>query len=138
VSGDLRTFAGVAWSLEQRLVRATQGGGALVDLFFHVWSSGTPLDVAGEAELRALARRHVDGGGDGDSAVVARVVVEDTAARPALVAEFYGESGLSDPRQMARASSRASFFSQWRKANPRRLPPPHPFRPLRLLPPRRY
>ena len=93
VCGDMRGFARLAWSLEQRLLRPTT---AKVDLYFHVWSDGSVLETGGVAAARKLPG-------------VVSVVVEPTALRDNLTAASYG---WSPGRTVGGSGSFESFRSQ--------------------------
>ena len=107
VSGDLRTLSGVAWSLHTHVIVPTVAGGAAgADTFFHVWSSGSAMDAAGEAAARAVPG-------------VVDVVVERAELKTSLVRSVYGHA---PPRIVAMASKQGSedwdrFRSQWRKVS---------------------
>ena len=77
VVGDVRGFARVAWALEQRLLAPTARGGGHVDVFFHLWSDGSALELEGVAAARRLPG-------------TVRVVVESTQHRSNLTASTYG------------------------------------------------
>ena len=101
VCGDLRGFAHIAWALEQRLIAPTVRGGAQVDLFFHLWSDGSPLERDGVAAARSLPG-------------AVSIVVEQTERRRNLTAATYG---WHPDRRMHASGSFESFRSQWRKVS---------------------
>lgn len=108
LSGDLRSFAAVSWTLEARVLNATS---TPIDVFAHVWTSDEPLDRAGEAALAQLGtrRRAVD--------AVVEVVTEPREERATRSARFYSEPELDDEARMAGKQTRAAFRSQWRKVH---------------------
>ena len=99
ISGELRTFGLTSWSLEDRLIRPTERGGAAVDLFFHVYSDSSALERAGEVSIRSLP------------GVRAAVVVPHAAWRN-VTAATYGEALTGHV-----SSLHASFASQWSKVH---------------------
>ena len=54
LSGSLRTFSLVVWTLKHRLIHPTEQAGGHIDLFIHVWSDGSHLERAGEASIYSL------------------------------------------------------------------------------------
>ena len=98
VCGDTRGFSAIAWALERRLIHTTSGR---VDLFFHLWSDGSPLEAEGVAAARRLPG-------------VVSVVVEPTEQRANLTALTYG---WSSNRRMSASGSFEAFRSQWRKVH---------------------
>lgn len=101
-TGDIRGFARLAPPLEQRLLLPTKsGGGAAVDLFFHVWSDGSPLEQQGERAMRELPQ-------------TTGIVVEPTAMRRNLTAATFG---WPEHVRMQGGGSFEAFRSQWRKVH---------------------
>ena len=100
ISGDLRAFAGLAWTLDVRLLQSTR---AAVHVFAHVWTSGSPLDQAGEAMLTSMPE-------------LKRAVVENEVASGNLTADAYGgDARLNLPHHSNQGFY--AFRSQWRKVH---------------------
>lgn len=101
VCGDVRGFSRIAWALESRLLEPTRRSGGEVDLFFHVWSDGSPLEQMGVAAMQHMPR-------------AVHISVEPTSERLNLTAATYS---WGNSRRMAASGSFESFRSQWRKVH---------------------